>query len=195
MDWSTLFSQDAGILIPIGTIIFRIIGAVIITIVGMFIGKTVGKGVRKIIENLDIRKQFKKAGMKFKPELLAENTIKYVIYIGSGIFALNYLGITPIILNIIFVSLILIIILTVFLSLKDFIPNIISGIYVISINKINKGDNITVINVTGKVQEISLTETTLTSEDGNMIMIPNSTIMKSQIIIHKPLKKTSRKKK
>jgi len=130
--------------------------------------------------------------VKFEPEIFVETIVKYIVYIAAFIAALNYLGITPVLLNVIFIGLIIVIIFATFLGLKDFVPNIISGIYVISVNKIRKGDNIKVSDVSGKVAEISLTETTLINK-GNKIIIPNNTIMKEQIIITKP-KKTKKRK-
>ena len=92
------------------------------------------------------------------------------------------------ILNIIFVGILIVVILTLFLSLKDFVPNVISGIHLISINKLKKGDQIKIGDVSGKVSEISLTETTLL-DNGNKIIIPNSTVMKEQITIKAKSKK------
>ena len=180
MDWTTIFSEQTSVLLPVGTIIMRVAIALVIGAVGVLLGRAFGKAARHVVEKLEIKKQLRKAGISFKPEMLAENIVKYVIYIGAFIAALNYLGITPVILNIIFGGLIIVVILAIFLSLKDFIPNVISGIYIISTNKIKKGDEIKVQDVSGKVKEISLTETTLIS-DGSKIIIPNSTIMKEQI--------------
>ena len=144
-------------------------------------------------ETLGLKKQFKKSGIKIDPEILTENVVKYLGYLGTFIIALNYLGITPVILNIIFIGMIIIVILTLFLSLKDFVPNIIAGIHLISIDKLKKGDQIKIGDISGKVSEISLTETTLVN-NGNKIIIPNSTVMKEQIIIQTTLKPKTKKK-
>ncbi|MBT3940821.1 mechanosensitive ion channel [Candidatus Woesearchaeota archaeon] len=183
MDWSQIFSQENGVLLPMWEILIHLFGAIIIGVLGFFLGKALGKAAKHIVETLELKKQFKKAGIRFDPELMAENVVKYLSFLGTFIIALNYLGITPVILNIIFVGILMIVIFTLFLSLKDFIPNIIAGIHLISINKLKKGDSIKVKDVAGKVSEISLTETTLISAKGNKIIIPNSTIMREQIII------------
>ena len=183
MDWSQIFSQENGVLLPMWEILIHLFGAIIIGVLGFFLGKALGKAAKHIVETLESKKQFKKAGIRFDPELMAENVVKYLSFLGTFIIALNYLGITPVILNIIFVGILMIVIFTLFLSLKDFIPNIIAGIHLISINKLKKGDSIKVKDVAGKVSEISLTETTLISAKGNKIIIPNSTIMREQIII------------
>lgn len=170
----------------------HIIIAIIIGAVGVFLGRAFGRVARGLVERLELTKDLDEAGVKFEPEIFVETIVKYIVYIAAFIAALNYLGITPVLLNVIFIGLIIVIIFATFLGLKDFVPNIISGIYVISVNKIRKGDNIKVSDVSGKVAEISLTETTLINK-GNKIIIPNNTIMKEQIIITKP-KKTKKRK-
>jgi small-conductance mechanosensitive channel len=183
MDWSQIFSPENGVLLPLWGILIKLFGAIVIGIIGFFLSKALGKAAKHIVQSLELRKQFKKAGIRFNPETMAENVLKYLGYLGTFIVALNYLGITPVILNIIFIGVIIIIILTLFLTLKDFVPNIIAGIHLIAINKLKKGDSIKVKDVSGKISEISLTETTLLSKSGNKIIIPNSTIMKEQITI------------
>jgi small conductance mechanosensitive channel len=189
MDWSLIFSQENGVLLPLWGILIKLFGAIAIGVIGFFLSKAFGKAAKHIVQSLELNKQFKKAGIRFNPEAMAENVIKYLGYLGTFLITLNYLGITPIILNIIFIGILIVIILTLFLSLKDFVPNILSGIHLISINKLKKGDRIKIGDVSGKVEEISLTETTLIN-DGNKIIIPNSTVMKEQIII-----KTTKSKK
>ncbi|MBT3582851.1 mechanosensitive ion channel [Candidatus Woesearchaeota archaeon] len=188
MDWSLVFSQNNGILLPLWGILIKLFGAILIGVIGFFLSKGMGKAAKHIIQSIELKKQFKKAGIRFNPETMAENVVKYLGYLGTFIVALNYLGITPVILNIIFVGILIVVILTLFLSLKDFVPNVISGIHLISINKLKKGDQIKIGDVSGKVSEISLTETTLL-DNGNKIIIPNSTVMKEQITIKAKSKK------
>ena len=183
MDWSQIFSQENGVLLPLWGILTHLFGAILIGIIGFFLSKAFGKAAKHVVHSLELKKQFRKAGISFNPETMAENVVKYLGFLGTFIVALNYLGITPVILNIIFIGVIIVIILTLFLTLKDFVPNIIAGIHLIAINKLKKGDSIKVKDVSGKVMEISLTETTLLSKAGNKIIIPNSTIMKEQITI------------
>lgn len=182
VDWSLFFNGQERVILPLWSILLHIVVAIVIGTVGIFLGRAFGRVARGIIERLDLSKELNRAGIKFHPEIFAENIVKYIIYVAAFIIALNYLGITPIILNIIFVGLITIIILAMFLSLKDFIPNIISGIYIISTSKIKKGEYIKVHGVSGRVHDISLTETTIVSK-GNKIIIPNSIIMREQIEI------------
>jgi small-conductance mechanosensitive channel len=191
MDWSFFFSGQEGIILPLWSILTHIIIAIIIGVIGVFLGRAFGRVARGLVERLELTKDLDEAGVKFEPEVFIETIVRYMVYIATFIAALNYLGITPVLLNVIFIGLIIVIIFATFLGLRDFVPNIISGLYVISVNKIRKGDNIKVSDVSGKVAEISLTETTLIHK-GNKIIIPNNTIMKEQIIIQKPTKTKKR---
>ncbi len=67
-------------------------------------------------------------------------------------------------------------------ALKDIIENWISGVLIISGKTYRIGDVIRVGNLTGVVTDISLRTTKLKTYDRNEIIIPNSTLLKKNII-------------
>lgn len=67
-------------------------------------------------------------------------------------------------------------------ALKDILENWIAGILVLGGRTFRKGDVIRVDNLTGRVTDISLRTTTLKTYDRNEILIPNSTLLRSNII-------------
>jgi small-conductance mechanosensitive channel len=67
-------------------------------------------------------------------------------------------------------------------ALKDIIENWISGLLIISGKTYGIGDVIKVENLTGVVTDISLRTTKLKTYDRNEIIIPNSTLLKQNII-------------
>jgi small conductance mechanosensitive channel len=183
MDLTAYFNEEIATVIPLGTIIFRLSLSLVIVLIGFILGRFAGKIARRMFSALEIGDSLERAGIHGDPEIILEQIVRYVIYIATIILALNQLGITPVVLNIIFAGIIAVIIIAVFLSMKDFIPNLISGMYILAIKKIAVKDTITVNGVKGTVSEISLVETTL-KNNGHKIIIPNSTITKSQIKIH-----------
>lgn len=186
MEWTAFFNPEAATVIPIGTLIMNLILALVIVVLGYVVGRIAGRIARKTIEALELKEFLKNAGVHAQPEVIGEHIIKYIVYVGAIIMALNQLGITPVVLNIIFAGIIAVVLIAIFLSLKDFIPNLISGIYIFATKKLGIGDHIKVNSVKGKVTDVNLIETTLQS-DGHKIMIPNSTITKSQITVQKKL--------
>jgi len=67
-------------------------------------------------------------------------------------------------------------------ALKDIIENWVSGLLLISGKIYRTGDVIRVGNMTGVVTDISLRTTKLKTYDRNEIIIPNSTLLKEEII-------------
>jgi len=67
-------------------------------------------------------------------------------------------------------------------ALKDIIENWVSGLLIISGKTYRIGDVIRVENLTGVVTDISLRTTKLKTYDRNEIIIPNSTLLKQNII-------------
>jgi len=101
------------------------------------------------------------------------------------LIALRYLGIATDILNIIAIAVIIIIAVFVILSVKDFIPNIISGMVLHQKGSIKVGDIVSVDNITGKVFEINLIETKLKTKGGDTIIIPNSNLTRKEYVLKK----------
>jgi len=67
-------------------------------------------------------------------------------------------------------------------ALKDIIENWVSGLLIISGKTYRIGDVIRVENLTGVVTDISLRTTKLKTYDRNVIILPNSTLLKKNII-------------
>jgi len=68
------------------------------------------------------------------------------------------------------------------LALKDSLGNIAGGIIIMISKPFKRGDFIEASGVKGTAYSIDLLITTLTSEDGNMVYIPNGELSKSVII-------------
>lgn len=71
--------------------------------------------------------------------------------------------------------------IVVSLSSQQALSNIISGVLLIVYKPFKIGEKIKVGDIIGRVEDIDLRQTTLTDDDGNMVIIPNST-MSSQTI-------------
>jgi small-conductance mechanosensitive channel len=69
-------------------------------------------------------------------------------------------------------------------ALKEIIENWVSGLIIISGKTYSIGDVITVSGLSGVVTDISLRTTRIKTYDNNEIIIPNSTLLKDNIINH-----------
>ena len=77
--------------------------------------------------------------------------------------------------------------LAVSLAFQDLLRNFIAGIYILIERPFNLGDKITVQTspeITGTVQSIELRITTVRTEDGVLVVIPNNTLFSTPVTNH-----------
>jgi len=125
-------------------------------------------------------------------DIIAGSIVKYLVYTISVVVSLNQIGLALHVVNSVLVVLLVVVAIGIFLGIKDFIPNIMAGIYIVSKKKIKKGQRIKVKDVEGKVIDIELLETKLKTPKGHEIIIPNSFFVKN--IVHIKPKIKARKK-
>ena len=148
------------------------------TVIGRVLGRLVQKGLSEIELNTLIKKF---THITIAMEEIIAHGLEYFIYFIVIIMALRKIGIATSILNILSIGVIIIIILTIFLSIKDFIPNAVAGVRIHYKKIIQKGDHLTVMNMQGKVVEIGLLDTRIITIKGDLLYVPN--ILISQHVI------------
>jgi small-conductance mechanosensitive channel len=81
----------------------------------------------------------------------------------------------------------------VVLITKDYISNLINGMYLTFAKVINIGDQVQIDALKGKITDITLTNVHLLNDDDDIIYIPNNKVFSSEIINYtrRELKKTS----
>ncbi|MBI4453807.1 mechanosensitive ion channel [Candidatus Woesearchaeota archaeon] len=160
-----------------------VVVAIIILLIGLIIGKLLGRVIQKILTSFELDKLVRKAtGLKISTEEFLGKITSYSVFIIAVIIALDVLNLTSIIVYIISIILIAIIVFSIFVSIKDFFPNIIMGIYIHRTSPFKEGDHIKIDNIEGTVAQINLTEIKLETKSGDIIYIPNSLLMKKEIV-------------
>ncbi len=104
---------------------------------------------------------------------------KYVIMLGGAIVALSLMGISPVALT----TGVGAAAVVLGIALKDYLADVFSGLFIVFNHVLSVGNHITVDGVSGTVQSITLRTTILTAE-GSRIIVPNSVVAKSSVIIH-----------
>ena len=163
----------------------KFIIAIIIILIGFVIGRTAEKVLQRILHEIELNKNLKKAGIKLPLSKLITNFTKYFIFFIAVIWALTELGLTTTILNMISAVVLILILISLILAVKDFIPNAFAGFFIYKKNMFKQGDKITVHNLKGTIEKISLIETEIKTEKGDTIYIPNSFITKKEVLIKK----------
>jgi small conductance mechanosensitive channel len=164
-------------------VINKVAVALIILLIGFIIGRLLGKVVQRLLGELEINSILKQATKKKIPvEKIAADIVKYFVYFIVVIMALNQLGVTTTILYMVAGAIILIAILSVFLGVKDFIPNFFAGLLIHRKKFIKVGDMIKVKGIKGEIIHINLVETRIKTKSGDIIYIPNSNLTKEEVV-------------
>ena len=160
--------------------IILLIGAILILLIGILLSRLISKLIKKMLHKSGLNNILKTS---LKIDILLEEfigtVIKYILYLVSIIFALQHLGLTTFLVNIILIAIFGFLIIFIILTLKDLIPNITAGILLHHRKIINKNDNITVKDISGKIIDITLTETKLETKNKDIVIIPNLVLIKN----------------
>lgn len=166
--------------------------AVVILLIGFIVGKLLGRMVFKFLHSMEINHNLNKlANINVGVEEILEAFTTYFIYFITIVMVLQQLGLATTVLNMIAGGVIVIIILSTLLGVKDFIPNAVAGFILQRKNFISVGETIKVKGMQGKVVKISLVETKIETKDQDIIFIPNSVLTKTEVI---KVKKKRKKK-
>lgn len=163
----------------------RLIVAVIILLLGFIIGRIAEKIIHRVLHELELDKMLKKGNLKFAAEKMISHLVAYFIYFMAFIWALNAIGLTTTVLNMISGAALILIIVSILLAIKDFIPNFFSGMFIYQKRLIEEGDTIKIDNLTGKVKNVSLIETEILTAKGDVIHIPNAILTKKELAVRK----------
>jgi small-conductance mechanosensitive channel len=157
--------------------------AAVIFLSGIMLGNFLGKISKKIIRKMNLNGNLRKAlGLKFKPEILVAKIVKYVVMGIASIAALIQIGIAISIMKFLLIIFGGILLISFTLALRDFLPNMFAGLYIISTKKIKVGDKIRFKEFDGSIKKVELLNTYLKMDSKNTMMIPNSFLIKNWII-------------
>ncbi len=171
----------------------NLVAAAIIVLIGFIVGKIASKLVYKILRELEIRSVLKQARIHAPVERYVSKGVAYLIYFIAVIMALNQLKIGTLILSIIVGAVLIVLVISFILSIKDFVPNLTAGISLYRAGLIKKGDTIEAHGVAGIVRDITLTKTKVETKEGDLVYIPNAAIIKQGFV--KKIKKQHKKRK
>jgi small conductance mechanosensitive channel len=163
----------------------KFIIAIIILLIGFIIGRIVEKILQRILHEIELNKNLKKTGIELSLEEIISSFVKYFIYFIAVIWALTEIGLTTTVLNMISAVVLLLILISLILAIKDFLPNALAGFLIYQKGMFRKGDKISVKNIEGTVEKISLIETKIKTKKGDTIYVPNSLITKKEVLIKK----------
>jgi len=166
--------------------LLRLAAAIVVILLGFIAARVLSKLTKKALHELETDRVLKEqAGVTIPIEEFLSSLVKYLTYFIAIIFALNQLGLTTFVLQIILFTFLAIFVGFIILAFKDFIPNITAGFYMHAKKLINEKDNIKFNGIEGKVLHVGLVETRILVKKKEVVYIPNSLLLKKEITVKK----------
>ncbi|OIO65972.1 hypothetical protein COY28_05695 [Candidatus Woesearchaeota archaeon CG_4_10_14_0_2_um_filter_57_5] len=163
--------------------------SVIILLVGFILAKIIGRSVQRILFELDFDKGLSRIGFGMPMEPIIGNIITYLGYFASVILALNQLKVTTAVLYSIGTLVVAVLVLSILLAIKDYVPNFFAGLLLGSRKFVTIGDRIRLRGIEGIVEQRTMTEVILRTSGDDLISIPNAHLLRTEVIKIKPKKK------
>lgn len=152
----------------------------IILLVGLGLGILLKKVVFKILQEIELNKVFGKVGLTYDLERWISSIVSFVIYLITLVVFLNQLGITSIVLYLIVGAILMLIVLTFIVGLKDVIPNLVAWFVIQRRGHIKEGSRVEVKEISGIVEKVGMMETEIRTESGDILYVPNSLFVKTK---------------
>ncbi len=160
-------------------VIIKLLTSFLVIILGIIIGNILKNVTKRVIKGSELNNMLKEQlRIKWNIENKIPNIIKYLVYTITFIMLLNVIGISTKILWVVFVIILFIVLLFILLAFRDWLPNLISGIYILRSKKIKRNEVISTGDIKGRVKEISLFETKIETNNNEVISIPNYSLAK-----------------
>ncbi len=158
---------------------------VVILFIGFALGIIVKKIVYKVLQGMELNKVMSKVGIAHDLEKWISSLASFMIYLITIIFFMNYLGITSTVLYLIVGAVLMLLILTFIVGLKDVIPNFVAWVVIQKRELIHEGRKIDIREITGVVEKIGYLETEIKTENGDTLYVPNYLFLKSKMRVRK----------
>jgi len=164
-------------------VLSKFVLAAIVLFFGFIIGRLFGKLLLKVLQELEVNAFVRKIlNIKFPLDELISTLVAFSIYFFAIVSSLEILGLNVYVFNILAIGLIIILLLSIFVSFKDFIPNFMAGVLLHQRRIIKNGDFIELKHLKGRVVHLGLIETKLETREKDTIYIPNSALLKEEHI-------------
>lgn len=153
--------------------------AVIVLLVSFVIGKLVSILLNKLFLEIQLDKNLHFLISKnLKISKLISNFARILIYALGILYSLNLLGILQYIVNVLGVIVLIAVFGSLILSVRDFLPNLVSGFW--TRKKLKEGDSVLIGDIQGEVESFDMLSLTLKSDEDTLI-IPYSVFQNKRL--------------
>ena len=159
---------------------YTITVGIVILLVGFSLGILAKKLLQKLLKEIELNKIMSRVGATMDLEKWISSIVSYIIYLVTVVFFLDQFNIVPIVVYILIGAVLMLIILTSLVGLKDIIPNFIGWLVIQKKSKIKEGRKIEIREICGTVEKVGFLETEIKTENGDILYVPNSLFLKSK---------------
>jgi small-conductance mechanosensitive channel len=153
----------------------QFITALLILVIGLVLGKVLGNSLRRLFKGMELNALFERGfKTRFDAERVFSVFVSYLIYFVVFLLVLMQLGISDTTIKIIFLVFLGLVVLVGLLASKDWLPNLVAGLYLLKTKKIKVGDTLKIRGFEGKIVDLNLVETKIKTKKDEEVFIPNS---------------------
>jgi small-conductance mechanosensitive channel len=168
-----------SIILTFNQYIYQFGSLLVLLLIGFSIGYLIKRISKKILKEIGLDKKLKKIGYAYYFEDKIATLLSYIVYIITILSVLKELGITSIVLYLIFGGILVLIFLTLLIGIKDSIPDLIAWNILRKNKKIKINKKIKTDKVSGKITKIGIFETRIKTEKEEILYLPNSLLLKA----------------
>ena len=122
--------------------------------------------------------------LNIRLERIISGLVAFIIYFFSVIIALNQVGLLSIIIQWLSYAVVIAILISLTLGLRDIIPNLFAGLSLKRKLKLRVGKKINVGTVKGKISKLNSLYVHVVTKDEEIILVPYSQLMKEKTKIN-----------
>ena len=160
---------------------YTVIVAIVILLVGFTLGLLIRKLLHKMLQEIKLNNILAKAGLVFDAQRWLAHIVADAIYLITVVLFLQKLGIQSLVLYLLVLGLLALVSLTVLVGLKDVIPNFRGWLFLRQRRNVKPGQRIVLQEVTGIVKHIGYLETQVSTEQGDILYVPNFLFLRKKI--------------
>src|SRR3989338_597601 len=158
-----------GVVATTKSYISLIVEGVIILLVGFGLGILAQKLLAKILKEVELNQIMSKVGVTYNLEKWISAIVSYVIYLVSIVIFLENLNIASVVVYLLLGAVLMLLVLTLIVGLKDVIPNFVAWLVLQKDEKITVGRRVEVKEIEGRGEKIGYLETEIKTEQGDTL--------------------------
>lgn len=181
----TNLTNVTGVVDTAQSYIYTLAIGLVILLIGFALGILVKKLLLRVFKGIELNKILTRVGITQNLEKSLSSIVMYLIYLATIIIFLDYFKIGSIVLYILLGALLMLLILTLLVGLKDVIPNLLAWLILQKRGNIKVGRRVEVKEISGEVEKIGYLETEIKTDSGDILYVPNNLFLKSKFKLKK----------